>query len=343
MKKILILFAVVNLLLIGVIAGLLLLSETCPFRPGDSLYGLQGAAERWRLNMTPGAERQAELALGLVERRLADLAGAQDGETVEIAARALDDALVQAIVQLSRAPVASQDPLLEELEAIIGRAEMVVSSLRPAGYAAVEAVDRRLAELREVTTREALAIIAEREIAAAVAIPFLGEVDHGDFSLEGGHTGAECLDCHLGGEYADTPAACSSCHRVEPAFGFPDYIPVITNPLYPDHYEGECSECHHVDDWTPIAFDHQDIPECQSCHQADGPADHYPGECIACHQDGTDWSEAAFDHTEVEECLSCHQGEAPPMQYAGILANCYGPSQSLGTGLGDVLIADRLV
>ena len=56
MKTILAIFVIVNLFFLGVIAGLFVLSETYPFQPGDSLYGLQGAAEGWRLNLTPGEE-----------------------------------------------------------------------------------------------------------------------------------------------------------------------------------------------------------------------------------------------------------------------------------------------
>ena len=83
MKTILTIFAIVNLFFVGVIGGLYVLSETYPFQPGDALYGLQGTAEGWRLNLTPGDEKRAELSLELAERRLAELAGAQGEVEIE--------------------------------------------------------------------------------------------------------------------------------------------------------------------------------------------------------------------------------------------------------------------
>ncbi len=89
--------------------------------------------------------------------------------------------------------------------------------------------------------------------------------------------------------------------------------------LYPDHYAGECSDCHSIYTWDPVAFDHLGVFECLSCHNQDIPADkveagvlvtHYPGDCQECHSSFEDWQITEYGHEGVRECLSCHAGVA---------------------------------
>ena len=95
-KTVLILFIIFNLLLVAAIGGLLVLAETYPLHPGDGLYTVQHVAEQWRLRLTPSAEGQAKMSLELAERRLADLAQAEEVTQVSGATAAMDLALSEA-------------------------------------------------------------------------------------------------------------------------------------------------------------------------------------------------------------------------------------------------------
>ena len=349
MKTTLTIFAIVNLFFVGVIGGLFVLSEIYPFQPGDALYGLQGAAEGWRLNLTPGDEKQAALSLELAERRLAELAGAKGEEEIEIAAVALDAAVDEAVARIDGAPAESQGELVKDLTGLFTRIHVVMGAFEGEGHVAVEALHEKVTALEAAETREEVAVIVNQEI-TAVAIPFLGrDVEHENFALTGGHGEVDCASCHTGGEYASTPTECGACHQLEASPVYPGVMPamfypdmVYADPQYPEHFEGDCADCHGIESWEPIAFDHQGVYECESCHEAELPAEHYPGECTSCHEDVEEWGEAAFDHTDVKECVSCHQQEAPAMEYAGICANCHDPRLPLGAKMVDnQLIADR--
>ena len=80
-KRVLIPFITFNVLVILALAGLFVLSEAYPLRPGSPVYRLQHAAEQWRMRLTAGQASRAAMALNLAERRLGDLA--QAGEQAE--------------------------------------------------------------------------------------------------------------------------------------------------------------------------------------------------------------------------------------------------------------------
>ena len=175
------------------------------------------------------------------------------------------------------------------------------------------------------------------EISARL-IPFLTtDVDHIDFPLIGGHAGLDCLDCHIEGEYANTPVECSFCHTLErdllftPETGENPYSTL--NEVYPDHFEGECSDCHTIFHWDGDPWDHEEVTECSTCHEDDIPyADtklalvdftlinwkkglspltisspfHYAGDCVLCHQDTESWKEWDFQHN-LDKCEGCHE------------------------------------
>ena len=75
-KRVLIPFIIFNVLVILALAGLFVLSEAYPLRPGTSLYRLQHVSEQWRMRLTAGQASRAAMALELAERRLGDLAQA---------------------------------------------------------------------------------------------------------------------------------------------------------------------------------------------------------------------------------------------------------------------------
>jgi len=140
--------------------------------------------------------------------------------------------------------------------------------------------------------------------------------------LVGMHAIATCSGCHGQDLYADVPEACVACHLED-------------RP--PDHYPGECEECHTPRGWGvgtvdhdffPLTFGHdgptcedchgtapydQASPVCASCHSR--PAGHFEGACEDCHNT-RDWDEADFDHDDffptphegVSACGDCHPG-----------------------------------
>ena len=65
--------------------------------------------------------------------------------------------------------------------------------------------------------------------------------NHDFFPLIGGHAGVDCLQCHAGGQFQNTPNDCFSCHQN-------DYIAA------PDHvaqnFSTDCTLCHNVFDWN---------------------------------------------------------------------------------------------
>ena len=138
--------------------------------------------------------------------------------------------------------------------------------------------------------------------------------DHGQtqFPISGAHVGVECIDCHSGG-YENTPTDCYSCHAGD-FNSVPD----------PDHnlngFSHDCTQCHTVNGWLPVSFDHSQtrfpltgahagLP-CEACH-ADG-YDNTPTDCFSCHE--ADYNSVTepdhvtnnFDH----DCTICHSTNA---------------------------------
>jgi len=354
MKKILILFAALNLILMIALAGLFVLSEIYPLRPGAAFYDVQHTAEQWRLRLASGKVRPAVFALDLAERRLADLASARGEEQMQAALVTFDQALNEAVRRLGAAPAAVQDGLRDRLETLLGRAEVVVTALEPAdGDTAVIVLGRKIRAMQEAeTTEEIVTLVPQATLSKAEPIPFLGqEVDHSVYPLTGEHAELNCEACHEEGQYADTPTGCGDCHEIP----F-DYY-------YADHFAGDCDECHVTDNWTPFQFEHVDVVECQSCHEDQAPADHYvrspqywwlvaqfsdsgvhpfggyasaalqTDACASCHPSTSDWEDATFDHFGFTDCESCHQGEAPDDHavYKGTCVECHN------TGTWDVV------
>jgi len=325
MKKILILFLAFNLLIVATIGSLLFLAETYPFRPGDRFYAVQHVAEQWRLRLAADEARQAHFAIDLAERRLADLSRAEQRQRINAAAVAFDRALDEAVWYIQAAPVATQNDLIGRLSRLLDQAELVMATLQPTPDSTLLAVlNRKIAALQAAATPEQMAALtpAPAPLLEAVTVPFLGrDVDHSRYPLTGGHADVECVDCHGDGRYAGTPTECSVCHNLRSGDLYPAlYYP--NNP-YPDHFAGECSNCHTVENWLPYQFDHLGVFECASCHQAESPEGHYPGACVLCHTDVDRWQEIRYDHLAVVECLSCHQAAEPEGHYPGICVLCH--------------------
>ncbi|MGC9333944.1 MAG: hypothetical protein ACP5JJ_07345 [Anaerolineae bacterium] len=345
MKRVLILLASMNLVLLAVVAGLFLLSEVYPLRPGAPLYSVQDAAEQWRLRLAAGEGRRAEVALDLVERRLSDLAQAHDQDRVQAAAAAFDAATNEAIRQIDAVPQDAQGALYNRLRGVLGQARVVVSALDAEGVeSTVTRLTQRLEALQAAASAEQMVALVPRAgtLAQAEPIPFLDkDVDHSVYPLEGAHADVACEDCHVGGLYVETPTDCASCH------------PLPADALYPAHFEGGCEDCHGVESWAALAFDHVGVVECQSCHAKEAPEGHYTRSggywrlvaqlgdtallpmasgglamadpCASCHYSVQDWDEALFDHLGQQPCQSCHPAEDPiEHPYAGGCTDCHG-------------------
>jgi hypothetical protein len=362
MKKILISLAVLNLLLLLGLLGLVLVAEVYPFAPGTALYELQLGAENWRLGITQGTDAQAKWAAALAERRLADLAQAQGTEEIN---RQMERYLVALSKATSYLPQLTPEAKTEQANLLSGqfiRAEVVAYSL-PADIQAafLAALGNQQASVNNPAVVIDPMTLLESEIQAE-PVPFLNkEYEHEIFPLTGGHANQDCESCHQYGLYANTTTSCAACHSLpEDKSAFRDvWITAmmpdnfnLKNP-YPEHFSGDCEDCHTTDDWTPYQFDHAEVTECQSCHLQDLPetgsklavrdflasymtgyayysseiafnqSDHYPGDCIRCHTDVTNWQEAAFDHTNIRDCESCHLAETPSGHYDRACIRCH--------------------
>ena len=345
-KKVLIPFITFNILVMLALAGLFILSEAYPLRPGTPVYRLQHVTEQWRMRLTAGQASRAAMALTLAERRLGDLSQAGEGGGVNAAAVAFDRALEEAVRQVEVCPQPEQAALGGSLAALLERAEFVLSGLEPFGDEVVLGTLQRQVEVMQEReeAEEVVTYVAEPvELVQAEPIPFLGqEIDHTIWPLAGGHEGLECEDCHQQGVYAGTAGECEDCHEIP------------ESELYPEHFEGECVECHLVDSWDPSEWDHADIIDCQSCHEEESPEEHYArgndnwwllstlsnrertakegslleerhyDRCADCHTDTEDWNEIEFDHFGFTDCESCHGLEGELVgHYEGQCAICH--------------------
>lgn len=360
MKKVLIILVAVNLILMVFLGVLVYLSEVGPIRAASPLFGLQNMADQWRLRLIADPEKRAALVLDLVDRRLLDLAKADNPAAIRATARAFDRAVEQSLAFYQATRPAEQTALFNRFESLILQANVVLVSLESSGnMALLEGIRLKLAEIQLAKTPEELAALQPTKI-QAVPVSFLDEdVKHEVFPLVGGHADLECTDCHFTGEYADTPAKCSVCH----SFALDSITfkqATADRPMALDefqfsiklgysHPDGDCAGCHTVYDWQASDFDHEGVTECSSCHLDDLPvskasrpdddvivmnwwtsnaglpaeADHYTGECGLCHQDGEDWKEISYQHDDVTECQSCHNMDEPAAHYQDSCQDCH--------------------
>ncbi|MCA9989471.1 MAG: cytochrome c3 family protein, partial [Anaerolineales bacterium] len=321
MKRILVSLTLFVIAFVVVTGGLALMAEQHPFRPGQGPYAAQNMAEQIQLRLALGPTRQADAALDLAYRRLADLSAATTPRTAEAAIIALNAALDRAVAAVAAAPAGPQDRLYGRLNELLLEADTLLADIAESGLLAAD--DAGYAALRNKVSALMVAqnINAVTAIAGtlqdgsgtttpidAAAISFLGQVDHSFFPLTNAHEQASCTACHQEGRYEGTPTNCLGCHETDkPA----------------DHFPGECSDCHTLTDWTPFQFDHRSVTECAACHTADAPAGHYPEECALCHTNTTDWSQFTFDHAGVTACQSCHEPERPADHFPGECAACH--------------------
>jgi hypothetical protein len=169
-------------------------------------------------------------------------------------------------------------------------------------------------------------------------------IDHEFFPLTMGHDVQDCTQCHINGNYINTPTDCFTCHET-------DY----NQTTDPDHQAAnlptDCVACHSTNPgWMPATLDHEfypltlghDIQDCNECHingdysntptdcfachendynqttNPDHQAASFPIDCVACHTTNPGWMPATFDHDAIfpiysgkhegewNDCIDCH-------------------------------------
>ena len=133
------------------------------------------------------------------------------------------------------------------------------------------------------------------------------------FPLTGAHTTVACANCHLNGNYTNTPTDCYSCHT-------PEY----RNTTDPNHvaaaFPTTCQTCHTTTRWTGATFTHSRFPiysgthngkwnTCADCHV--NSSNYTQFSCIICHQHSD--ANTSRRHSGVRgyvyngtSCYSCH-------------------------------------
>ena len=95
------------------------------------------------------------------------------------------------------------------------------------------------------------------------------------FPLAGAHLAVPCNACHVKGQFRFQSTACTACHR-DPHRGA---VP------------GMCTDCHSVESWARVAFDHRTFPltgaharvRCGACHMNLTKFKGTPRDCASCH------------------------------------------------------------
>ncbi|MBI4892342.1 MAG: hypothetical protein HY821_17090, partial [Acidobacteria bacterium] len=178
------------------------------------------------------------------------------------------------------------------------------------------------------------------------------------FALTGAHLRTECAQCHTGGRYTGTPAACEGCH-----------LSLYQSASNPNHtaagFPKECATCHTTAQWSGASFNHDTAtkfaltgahsrPQCSQCH-AGGRFAGTPQNCDGCHLEvfqsaanpnhvaagfsrdcstchtTVQWKGGTFDHAaktrfpltgahQQVQCNACHVAG----RYAGTLQQCEG-------------------
>jgi hypothetical protein len=180
--------------------------------------------------------------------------------------------------------------------------------------------------------------------------------------LTGAHSGLQCSQCHVNGNYNITSTACVSCHLTD-----------FKNTNNPNHvssgFPQQCDVCHSTAAWSPAAFNHNNtsfpltgahtsvacaschvnnnyttVPtDCYGCHKTDYQATNnpnhvsagFPTTCAVCHTTSS-WLGATFNHTWFPMnhgnangvCATCHTNSANYVIFQ--CTNCHTKSNTDG-------------
>jgi hypothetical protein len=143
--------------------------------------------------------------------------------------------------------------------------------------------------------------------------------DHNNFyPLTGAHETIEndCVLCHVGGNYNNTPNTCVGCHQGD--------FDQTTNPNHPAlGLPTDCNTCHTTEpDWMPATFAIHDnyyqlngthatiANDCAACHN--GNYNNTPNTCFGCHAD--DYNNTTNPNHQTlqfsNDCTECHNENA---------------------------------
>lgn len=346
-------FAVLGLLLVGWMG---VMSETHPYTPGSPVYPLQVLAEQVRFSIEHTSVDRVYYAMEIFDRQAAALAKVQDSRKVERFALALSETVNIALQHISNSPYGEQENLLAELVQRVQRADVVISAI-PTNpeMTNLTQLNQTIASLLS-GQQPVLNTLQINSLIQGVVVPFLSSnYVHMSINLRGGHALLACDTCHSQGKYAQTQYQCDSCHNSPARTDSPQVmlsmapVPdgILPSNPYPNHFEGECIDCHNVNSWNSIDFDHAQVVECDSCHASDVPAieqslyaayipngvkidaasdalsEHYAGPCLRCHNDTSSWSTVAFTHHSSEACEDCHTADTPVDHYTGDCLDCH--------------------
>lgn len=182
--------------------------------------------------------------------------------------------------------------------------------------------------------------------------------NHAGFPLTLGHSIPACIDCHKGGNYANTSTDCYSCHTTDyTATTSPNHVtsgittacqtchtttpgwkPATFNhsvfPLTLGHATPACTDCHINGNYTTIPTD------CYSCHKTDFTTATNPNHitsgfattCQTCHTTNPGWKPANFNHSvfpltlghATPACTDCHKNG----NYTTTPTDCYSCHQT---------------
>ena len=141
----------------------------------------------------------------------------------------------------------------------------------------------------------------------------------------GKHRTFDCLACHEGFKFTDTPKLCSGCHAKQLTHeplgecslchsalswkkkGF-DHNKRSQFKLQDAHLEVDCSRCHFTTSKTKKKF--RGVPkDCEGCHAAEGEAMHGDfGPCAQCHVTAG-FDKPTFDHASTGFALTGKHGD----------------------------------
>ena len=147
-------------------------------------------------SLTANDTHQADFALDLVDRRLADLAGVTEPSAITQAANVYNQSLNEAIVRIDAAPIVVQEELYGRLFTALHQADVVFAALDTAeNEMLIKGLRHKIGTLLAATSPEQLIASLPDELKPAtridpVIVPFLGQhVEHENFPLSGGHAG----------------------------------------------------------------------------------------------------------------------------------------------------------
>jgi len=179
------------------------------------------------------------------------------------------------------------------------------------------------------------------------------------FKLDGHHTTAACVACHVAGKpMRAAQTTCFGCHEKQDA--------------HKGKLGKECGNCHNTTSFTKSLFDHSKThfalkgahsrAACADCHR-DPAYKNTPMECVACHarddshkggrgplcgscHNTEKWKQASFDHEKIGKfalngahtkvaCESCHRSGDMKTKIPDKCAGCHAADDRHGGRFGD--------